>query len=186
MRLAGVRKVFNTWAEVTHEIAEAKAKLHAAAMSMRFAGARKAFNAWSETAREAAEAKAKLRAVAMSMRLTGAKKAFNHWSETASETALSNRIAQLADAVSPGEGGGAALSFAAMAHYREKLHRNAEVIDNRVRAAEAEAARALEARQTAKRDQTAVEKLMARADAEAALRAIRALQEAPPPRPRRG
>ncbi len=106
--------------------------------------------------------------------------------QVASETALSNRIAQLADAVSPGEGGGAALSFAAMAHYREKLHRNAEVIDNRVRAAEAEAARALEARQTAKRDQTAVEKLMARADAEAALRAIRALQEAPPPRPRRG
>ena len=106
--------------------------------------------------------------------------------QVASETALSNRIAQLADAVSPGEGGGAALSFAAMAHYREKLHRNAEVIDNRVRAAEAEAARALEARQTAKRDQTAVEKLMARADAEAALRAIRALQEAPPTRPRRG
>lgn len=106
--------------------------------------------------------------------------------QVASETALSNRIAQLADAVSPGEGGGAALSFAAMAHYREKLHRNAEVIDNRVRAAEAEAARALEARQTAKRDQTAVEKLMAREDAEAALRAIRALQEAPPTRPRRG
>ena len=106
--------------------------------------------------------------------------------QVASETALSNRIAQLADAVSPGEGGGAALSFAAMAHYREKLHRNAEVIDNRVRAARAEAARALEARQSAKRDQTAVEKLMARADAEAALRAIRALQEAPPTRPRRG
>lgn len=106
--------------------------------------------------------------------------------QVASETALSNRIAQLADAVSPGEGGGAALSFAAMAHYREKLHRNAEVIDNRVRAAQAEAARALEARQSAKRDQTAVEKLMARADAEAALRAIRALQEAPPTRPRRG
>lgn len=102
--------------------------------------------------------------------------------QMASETALSRRIAQLADAVSPNAGGDAALSFAAMAHYREKLHRTAEAADNRVRAAEAEAARALALRQSAKRDQTAVEKLMARAEVEAALRAIRALQEAPPTR----
>jgi hypothetical protein len=102
--------------------------------------------------------------------------------QVASETALSNRIAQLAAAVAPGEGAGAAVSFAAMAHYRERLHRNAEAVDNRVRAAVAEAARALEARQSAKRDQTAVEKLIARGEAEAALRAIRALQEAPPTR----
>lgn len=102
--------------------------------------------------------------------------------QVASEAALSGRIAQLAAAVSPHEGGGAALSFAAMAHYREKLHRTAEAAGNRVRAAEAEAARALEARQSAKRDQTAVEKLIARAEAEAALQAIRALQEAPPVR----
>lgn len=102
--------------------------------------------------------------------------------QVASETALSNRIAQLAAAVAPGEGTGAAVSFAAMAHYREKLHRNAQAVDNRVRAAEAEAARALEARKSAKRDQTAVEKLIARGEAEAALRAIRALQEAPPTR----
>lgn len=102
--------------------------------------------------------------------------------QVASETALSNRIAQLAAAVAPAEGAGAAVSFAAMAHYREKLHRNAETVDNRVRAAVAEAARALEARQSAKRDQTAVEKLIARGEAEAALRAIRALQEAPPTR----
>jgi flagellar FliJ protein len=102
--------------------------------------------------------------------------------QVASEAALSNRIAQLAAAVAPGEGAGAAVSFAAMAHYREKLHRNAQAVDNRVRAAEAEATRALEARQSAKRDQTAVEKLIARGEAEAALRAIRALQEAPPTR----
>jgi hypothetical protein len=102
--------------------------------------------------------------------------------QMASETALSNRIAQLASAVSPSEGTGAAMSFAAMAHYREKLHRTAEAADNRVRAAEAEAARAFEARQSAKRDQTAVEKLIARGHAEDALRAIRALQEAPPTR----
>lgn len=102
--------------------------------------------------------------------------------QMASETALSNRIAQLADAVSPSEGEGAAMTFAAMAHYREKLHRTAQAAENRVRAAEAEAARALEARQSAKRDQTAVEKLIARGEAEAALHAIRALQEAPPTR----
>lgn len=100
----------------------------------------------------------------------------------ASETQLSHRIAQLAAAVSPGAGDGAALSFAAMAHYRDKLHRTAEAADNRVRAAEAEATRARESRQSAKRDQTAVEKLMARGEKEAALRAIRALQEAPPSR----
>lgn len=102
--------------------------------------------------------------------------------QMASETALSNRIAQLAGAVAPGEGAGAGISFAAMAHYREKLHRNAEAIENRVRAAAAEAARAQEARQSAKRDQTAVEKLIARGEVEAALREIRALQDAPPTR----
>ena len=103
--------------------------------------------------------------------------------QVASETALSQRIAQLASAVAPGQGSGAAVSFAAMAHYREKLHRNAEVIENRVRNAAAEASRAAEATRSAKRDQTAVEKLIARGEAEAALRAIRALQDAPPTRP---
>jgi hypothetical protein len=100
--------------------------------------------------------------------------------QVASESALSHRIAQLATAVSPAEGGGAGASFAAMAHYREKLHRTAEATDNRVRAAEAEARRALEARQSAKRDQSAVEKLIAREEGDAALRALRALQEVPP------
>lgn len=102
--------------------------------------------------------------------------------QMASETALSNRIAQLASAVAPSEGAGAGMSFAAMAHYREKLHRNAEAIENRVRIAAAEATRAQEARQSAKRDQTAVEKLIARGEVEAALREIRALQDAPPTR----
>ena len=102
--------------------------------------------------------------------------------QVASETALSQRIAQLASAVAPGQGSGAGVSFAAMAHYREKLHRNAEVVENRVRNASAEADRATEATRSAKRDQTAVEKLIARGEAEAALRAIRALQDAPPTR----
>ena len=102
--------------------------------------------------------------------------------QVSSEMTLSQRIAQLAAAVSPEEGLRAAFSFAAMAHYREKLHRNAQAVDNRVRAAEAAAARAVEATRAAKRDQTAVEKLIARGEAEAALRAIRALQDAPPTR----
>ncbi|OWK30733.1 hypothetical protein [Sphingomonas mucosissima] len=102
--------------------------------------------------------------------------------QVASENALSQRIAQLASAVAPGQGAGAAVSFAAMAHYREKLHRNAEVVENRVRTAAREADRAAEATRSAKRDQTAVEKLIARGEAEAALRAIRALQDAPPTR----
>ena len=102
--------------------------------------------------------------------------------QVASETALSQRIAQLASAVAPGPGAGAGVSFAAMAHYREKLHRNAEVVENRVRNAATEADRAAEATRSAKRDQTAVEKLIARGEAEAALRAIRALQDAPPTR----
>ena len=103
--------------------------------------------------------------------------------QVASETALSQRIAQLASAVTPGQGTGAAVSFAAMAHYREKLHRNAEVVENRVRNAAVEADRAAEATRSAKPDQSAVEKLIARGEAEAALRAIRALQDAPPTRP---
>ncbi len=102
--------------------------------------------------------------------------------QVASETALSTRIAQLSAAVAPTAGDGAGVSFAAQAHYREKLHRTAEAASNRVRAAEAEAARMIAARQSAKRDQTAVEKLISRAEIEAALREIRALQEAPPTR----
>ena len=100
----------------------------------------------------------------------------------ASEAALSRRIAQLADAVAPAADGGAGFSFAAAAHYRERLHRSAEVAAGRVATAEAEAERRAETARAAKRDQTAVEKLIARAEADAALKAIRALQEAPPVR----
>ena len=117
MRLAGVRKVFNTWAEAAageaaearaklrgcdvdafcwcerrstvglrtaSETAEAKMKLHAAAMSMRFVGARKVFQPGCD-GDEIAEAK--LHAAAMSMRFAGARKAFNHWSDMAQDTA---------------------------------------------------------------------------------------------------
>ena len=102
--------------------------------------------------------------------------------QAASEAALAQRIANLAASVAPAQALGTAVSFAAQAHYRDKLHRTAQAADNRLRTAEAAAARAAEATRSAKRDQTAVEKLMARADLEAALREIRALQEAPPTR----
>lgn len=100
----------------------------------------------------------------------------------ASEAQLSNRIAQLAAAVAPAPRGDAAVSLAAAAHYRERLQRSAESASHRVRAAEAEADRAAEATRAARRDQSAVEKLLDRAAADAALRAIRALQDAPPVR----
>lgn len=100
--------------------------------------------------------------------------------QVASETALAQRIAALAAAVAPAEVQGTAVSFAAQAHYRDRLHRTAQAADDRVRTAEAAAARASEATRAAKRDQTAVEKLMARAAFEAGLRELRALQEAPP------
>ena len=99
-----------------------------------------------------------------------------------SEAALSRRIADLAAGVAPAPEASAAIAFAAAAHYRERLHRSAETAQNRVRVAEAEATRAAEATRDARRDQSAVEKLIARADTDAALRAIRDLQNAPPVR----
>lgn len=98
----------------------------------------------------------------------------------ASETALADRIATLAAAVAPTADRAGATSLAAAAHYRERLHRSAEAADNRVRAAEAAAERLAEATKAARRDQSAVEKLMARADAAAIAAEIRALQDAPP------
>ena len=99
----------------------------------------------------------------------------------ASETALADRIAQLAAAVAPTPAPAAApgFSLAAAAVYRERLHRSAEVADRRVRAAEDEADRRADATRAAKRDQTAVEKLIARGQLELAQAEIRALQDAP-------
>ncbi|MBW8786084.1 MAG: hypothetical protein JF593_15920, partial [Novosphingobium sp.] len=70
-------------------------------------------------------------------------------------------------------------SLVAAAHFRSRLHQSAEHAEHRLRAAEAAAERAAEATREAKRDQSAVEKLMVRADREAALKAIRALEAAP-------
>lgn len=103
----------------------------------------------------------------------------------ASEAALVTRIAQLAAAVAPTTTSVTAASFGAAAHYRERLHHSANASAERVRAAEHRATAASEATQAAKRDQSAVEKLRAKADAEDALKAIRALEATPPSRKNR-
>lgn len=97
--------------------------------------------------------------------------------QVATETALSARIAQLAEAVAPASGSAATLLAAS--HYRERLHNSAVAAANRVRGAEAEAARAAEGARAAKRDQSAVEKLIDRARAEALRCEMRALEDAP-------
>lgn len=102
----------------------------------------------------------------------------------ASEANLRARIAQLAGDVAPAPSPTptAGVSLVAAAHFRERLHHSAEAAEGRVRAAQAVAARAAEATREARRDQSAIEKLMERAAAEAALREIRALEAAPPSR----
>jgi hypothetical protein len=100
-----------------------------------------------------------------------------------SEAELKARIASLAAHITPREADrGLANSLAAAAHYRERLHASAAAASQRVEAAEAGLDRARTATREARRDQTAIEKLIGRADADAALKALRALEEAPPVR----
>jgi len=103
----------------------------------------------------------------------------------ASEAALAQRIGQLAAAVAPAPEASGGFSMAAAAYYRERLFHSATAADNRVRAAEGSAERAAEATRAAKRDQTAVEKLMERADKVAVAKEMRALEETPPARKNR-
>lgn len=102
-----------------------------------------------------------------------------------SETQLAQRIAQLAGAVAPAPATFAgAVNLAAAAHFRDRLHRSAEAAQSRVRMAEAQVARSAEATRGARRDQSAVEKLIDRQHA-ADLRAeMKALEDAPA-RPKR-
>lgn len=97
-----------------------------------------------------------------------------------SEAELATRIARLADSVAPAPAdAGSGFSLVAAAHFRSRLHHSAELAETRLREAEDAAERAAEATREAKRDQSAVEKLMARADRDAALKAIRAMESAP-------
>lgn len=100
----------------------------------------------------------------------------------ASETNLKGRIAQLAEAVAPNAVQTQGFSLIAAAHFRDRLQQSAEAAEGRLLAAERVVERAAEATREAKRDQSAIEKLIARADADAALKAIRALEAAPPTR----
>lgn len=97
----------------------------------------------------------------------------------ASEAVLKGRIAQLAESVAPAPAPVAGFSLVAAAHFRERLHHSAEAAEGRLRIAEANAARAAEATREARRDQSAVEKLIARAEADAVVKAIRAMEAAP-------
>lgn len=98
----------------------------------------------------------------------------------AQEAALRERIAQLSANVAPAEAQEMATSLMAAAHYRERLHQSAIAAERRVEAAEQGLTVAEAATREAKRDQTAVEKLIARAEADAALKALRALETLPP------
>lgn len=97
-----------------------------------------------------------------------------------SERELRNRIRQLSDAVAPAPSATEAFSFIAAAHFRDRLQQSASAAETRVRAAEHRLEAASEATREARRDQSAVEKLIARDTAREALKAMRALEEAPP------
>ena len=97
------------------------------------------------------------------------------------ESHLRERLASLAENVAPVTGGeGFAGSLIASAHYRDRLHQSAHAAERRVEVAERglESARAVT--REARRDQSAIEKLMAREQADAALRMLRALEALPP------
>lgn len=98
----------------------------------------------------------------------------------AREAELAGRIGELAAAVAPVPlVGGGGFGLAAAAHYRERLQESAAAADHRVQASLAAADRAVAATQAARRDQSAVEKLIARAEAVAVTKAIRALEDLP-------
>lgn len=99
-----------------------------------------------------------------------------------SESALRARIAQLAAGVAPAPSAADGISFAAAAIYRERLHLSAQTAEQRVANASARVEQATAATRAARQDQHAVEKLIERDDAAEALRALRALEVAPPSR----
>lgn len=102
--------------------------------------------------------------------------------QLASEAQLTSRIAALADAVAPQAEMVSAVSLAASALYRERLHQSADGARLRVARAETQLDRATAATRNARQDQGAVEKLIERARAAAVVAERRAMQDAPPAR----
>lgn len=100
----------------------------------------------------------------------------------ANEATLGRRIGELVEAIAPAPVAGSAAALIAAAHFRDRLHVSATAAEGRLRAATLTADRAAEATRAAMHDQSAVEKLIVRAETEAALAALRALEEAPPTR----
>ncbi len=102
--------------------------------------------------------------------------------KVASEDALRSRIAQLVANVAPEEEAAEAFSFIAAAHFRDRLNQSAAAAEARLRTATDNLTRASDATREARRDQSAIEKLIARQDQAAIVKAMRALEEAPPTR----
>lgn len=102
--------------------------------------------------------------------------------KVASEDALRHRIAQLVANVAPEEAAEQAFSFIAAAHFRDRLHQSAAAAEHRLKMANDRLNQASEATREARRDQSAIEKLIAREDKAAVIKAMRALEEAPPMR----
>lgn len=97
----------------------------------------------------------------------------------ASEDALRTRIAQLAAGVAPQPVAADGVSFAAAALYRERLQLSAQAAEQRVANASERVEQAAAATRAARQDRHAVEKLIERDDAAAALKVLRALEAAP-------
>ncbi|MES2986719.1 MAG: hypothetical protein V4808_02320 [Pseudomonadota bacterium] len=97
------------------------------------------------------------------------------------EMQLRERISSLAENIAPVKsGGGFAASMIAAAHYRDRLHQSADAAVRRVEVAELGLESARAATREARRDQSAIEKLIDREKADAALKMLRELEALPP------
>lgn len=103
-----------------------------------------------------------------------------HQEKLASEQALRERIAALAADVAPSAEAAAAFSLKAAAVYRERLHQSAEAARARVDLARQRAAAASARTREARRDQSAIEKLIEKRAAEDVRKEMRALEDTPP------
>ena len=95
------------------------------------------------------------------------------------EETLKERIAALAANVAPAAAPTFATSLIAAAHYRDRLHQSAHAAERRVAVAQQGLETARAATREAHRDQSAIEKLIEREEAKAALEALRALEALP-------
>jgi flagellar protein FliJ len=97
------------------------------------------------------------------------------------ERSLGERIASLAANVAPAPTPTPAFatSMIAAAHYRDRLHQSAQAAERRIVQAEQGLDHAQAATREARRDQNAIEKLIEREEAKAALKALRELEALP-------